>query len=69
MKSSKSNIKISVATNFFEASCYDISASVHYLQLRNAVRISEIGVGKDISMRVVITGDSCKVITCEVSYE
>ncbi len=33
MKSSKSNNKISVATNFFEAFCYDISTNVHYLQL------------------------------------
>jgi len=31
MKSSKSNTKIPVATIFFEASCYDISAEVHYL--------------------------------------
>jgi len=33
------------------------------------IRTSKVEVGKDISMRVVITGDSCKVMTCEVSYE
>jgi len=70
IKSSKSNDKISVATIFFEASSYDISANVRYLSLCNPCLTA--GTKESYNLKRSLTGNDgfdCKELIVKSSKQ